>query len=198
MNRKVIVIAGYLAAGKSTFALQLSKALQIPYLIKDTFKIALCSNVKLENQEESSLFSSVTFDGMMYMLERMFEVGQPIIIEGNFAPSGIKKTDEEGVIKKLINTYGYHSFTYRFLGDTQVLYQRFIEREDSSERGQANRMFSNNVFYTGNVYPIRYLIPWRNIIVMNIVGMLAIFLAIWRSYQYLKGRESDYGGTGSF
>ena len=45
MNKKIIVIEGYLASGKSTFAVQLSKTLTIPYLIKDTFKIALCSSL---------------------------------------------------------------------------------------------------------------------------------------------------------
>ena len=42
---------------------------------------------------------------------------------------------------------------------------------------------------TGNIYPIRYLIPWRNILVMNIVGILAIFVAVCPSYQYLKKEE---------
>lgn len=96
MNKKVVIIEGYLAAGKSTFVVQMSKALQIPYLCKDTFKSALCSGVDINNRGKSSLFSAITFDGMMYVLERMFEVGMPIIIEGNFMPHGIKKTDEEG------------------------------------------------------------------------------------------------------
>lgn len=142
MNKKVIVITGYLAAGKSTFALRLSKELQIPYLIKDTFKSALCSNITINNREESSRFSVVSFDGMMYILERMFEVGQPIIIEGNFVPSGVKPVDEEGIIRNLINKYRYDALTYQFTGDTHVLYQRFIRRESFSEREQANKMFS--------------------------------------------------------
>ena len=42
MNNKIIIVEGYLASGKSTFALKLSESLTIPYFIKDTFKIALC------------------------------------------------------------------------------------------------------------------------------------------------------------
>lgn len=41
MNNKIIIVEGYLASGKSTFALKLSESLTIPYFIKDTFKIAL-------------------------------------------------------------------------------------------------------------------------------------------------------------
>lgn len=42
---------------------------------------------------------------------------------------------------------------------------------------------------TGNIYPIRYLIPWGNILVMNLAGILAIFLAVCLSCQYLKKEE---------
>ena len=41
MNKTIIVIVGYLASGKSTFARLLSKIISIPYIVKDTFKIAL-------------------------------------------------------------------------------------------------------------------------------------------------------------
>ena len=107
MNKKIIIIEGYLASGKSTFALQLSKSINVPYLIKDTFKIALCKNISVANRNESSLFSTVTFDAMMYVTERLFETGNPVIIEGNFVPGGIKKTDEAKIIRQLIGKYDY-------------------------------------------------------------------------------------------
>lgn len=140
MNKKIVIIEGYLASGKSTFALQLSKLINVPYLVKDTFKIALCKNVSVTDRNERSLFSTVTFDAMMYVTERMFETGSPIIIEGNFVPAGIKKVDEAEVIKQLIDKYGYTSLTFKFVGDTQVLYKRFIERENTIERGQVNKI----------------------------------------------------------
>lgn len=143
MNKKIIIIGGYLASGKSTFALQLSEFLNVPYLIKDTFKIAVCKNVSVSNRNESSLFSLVTFDAMMYVSERMFEAGYPVIIEGNFVPAGVKKVDEAGVIRKLINEYGYDSLTFKFTGNTHVLYKRFVEREETAERDQVNKIGSD-------------------------------------------------------
>ena len=140
MNKKVIIIEGYLASGKSTFALQLSKQINVPYLVKDTFKIALCENVSITNRDESSIFSAVTFDAMMYVMERMFETGSPIIIEGNFVPAGVKKVDEAGVIKQLVDKYGYTPLTFKFTGDTKVLHKRFMEREKTVERGQVNKI----------------------------------------------------------
>ena len=140
MNKKIIIVEGYLASGKSTFALQLSKYINVPYLIKDTFKIALCESVTITNRGESSIFSAVTFDAMMYVVERMFEMGCPIIIEGNFVPAGVKKVDEAGVIRQLIDKYEYSSLVFKFTGDTRVLYKRFVEREETLERGQVNKI----------------------------------------------------------
>jgi len=142
VNKKIIIIGGYLAAGKTTFAIRLSRAINIPYFAKDTFKTALCTSVSLNNREESSRFSAITFDAMMYATERLMETGCPLIIEGNFVPAGIKKVDEAGFIKTLIDRYDYQSLTYKFMGDTQVLYKRFIERDRSPERAQPLRMFS--------------------------------------------------------
>lgn len=99
VNHKVIIIEGYLASGKSTFALKLSQSLKIPYFIKDTFKIALCENITVDGRTESSRFSAVTFDAMMYAAERLFEAGYPVILEGNFVPEGVKKIDESSKIR---------------------------------------------------------------------------------------------------
>lgn len=142
MNKKIIIIEGYLASGKSTFAKQLSKQINVPYLIKDTFKIALCENIAVSNRTESSRFSTVTFDAMMYVAERMFETGYPIIIEGNFVPAGVKNVNEAGMIKRLIDSYRYDSLTFKFTGNTQVLHKRFVEREETAERGQVNKIGS--------------------------------------------------------
>lgn len=133
---------GYLASGKSTFAKRLSEQIKVPYFIKDTFKIAICKNISVENRQESKTFSAVTFDAMMYVTERMFEAGYPIIIEGNFVPAGVKKVDEAGIVRHLIGKYGYESLTFQFKGDTHVLYRRFVERENTLERGQVNKIGS--------------------------------------------------------
>lgn len=142
MNRKIIIVQGYLAAGKSTFARQSAKELRLPCFVKDTFKSALCAGVPIENRETSSRFSAVTFDAMMYAAERLMEVGFPLMLEGNFLPAGIKKTDEAGAIRALIEKYGYRPLTFRFAGNIEVLYQRFLAREGSAERGKANTMFT--------------------------------------------------------
>ena len=140
MRSYIIIITGYLAAGKSTFARRLSEATGVPCIIKDAFKSALCASVNVDGRAESSRFSAITFDAMMYVAERNIETGCPIIIEGNFVPYGIKKTDEAGVIKALINKYNCQSLTFKFIGDIQILHKRFIKRDVLPERGQVNML----------------------------------------------------------
>ena len=140
MKPHIIIITGYLAAGKSTFARRLSEVINVPCIVKDTFKSALCASIDVDSREESSRFSAVTFDAMMYVAERHIETGCPIIIEGNFVPYGIKKTDEAGVLKALIDKYNCRSLTFKFIGDTQILHRRYIERDKLPERGKVNAM----------------------------------------------------------
>ena len=140
MKPHIIIITGYLAAGKSTFAQRLSEAISVPCIIKDTFKSALCASVDVDNRAESSRFSAVTFDAMMYVAERLIETGCPIIIEGNFVPYGVKKTDEAGVIKSLIDKYNCQSLSFKFIGDTHILHGRYIDRDKLPERGKVNAM----------------------------------------------------------
>lgn len=124
----------------------MSKQINVPYLIKDTFKIALCENITVTDRKENSRFSTVTFDAMMYVVERMLETGSPIIIEGNFVPAGVKKVDEAGVIRRLIDQYGYDSLTFKFTGNTQVLHKRFVEREETAARGHVNKIGSEVLY----------------------------------------------------
>ena len=141
MGGKLIIITGYLAAGKSTFARRLGRELGVPCFIKDTFKSAICESVSITDRAESSRFSAVTFDAMCYAAERLLEAGLPVILEGNFVPAGVKPVDEAGRLRALAEGYGAPALAFRFRGDTGVLHQRFLQREGTPERGQANRMF---------------------------------------------------------
>ncbi len=148
--KKIIVIRGYLASGKSTFATRLSETFNLPCFIKDTFKIALCKNIELHSRAEKSAFSAVTFDAMMFTAEQLMKCGVSLIIEGNFMPTGIKKIDEAGEIRSLVKKYRYDALVLDFSGDISVLYKRFTERESSSERGNVNTVgtISQEVFNT--------------------------------------------------
>ncbi len=133
-----MTVQGYLAAGKSTFAQRLAGELRVPCFMKDTFKAALCRQIPLEDRAMKRRFSAVTFDAMCYAAERLLSAGVPVILEGNFVPAGVKAVDEAGALRALAERYHADVLTYHFVGDTRVLHCRFMERENTAERGAAN------------------------------------------------------------
>jgi len=147
MNKKIIIIAGYGAAGKTTFAVKLSETLGIPYFSKDMIKIALNRSFSVESQADSRRLSAITFDGIEFIVERFMEANQPLIIEANFVMKENHNRVREGdVLRELIAHYGYRSLTYVFLGDLEVIYERFMARESLPERGVANIMWGEYTF----------------------------------------------------
>ena len=141
MNKKIIIVAGYLAAGKTTFALELSKKLHIPVFCKDLIKIALNRNILVDNRDDSKRLSAATFDAIAFITERIMETSNPLITEANFVMNGNHGGIKEGeVLKTLVEKYGYQALTYVFVGDTRVLCDRFNEREKTSKRGEANKL----------------------------------------------------------
>jgi len=141
MNSKIIIVAGYVAAGKTTFALNLSKELNIPCFSKDLLKLAISRSIPVNNREDGKRLSAATFDAIAFITEKFMETGMPLIIEANFVMTENHNNIREGeTLKLLIDKYGYQTLTYILLGDSRVLCDRFNEREKTPERGEANKI----------------------------------------------------------
>lgn len=135
MNKKIIIITGYCAAGKTTFSLELSKELKIPCFNKDLLKIAINRSIPINNRDDSKHLSAATFDAIAFITEKFMETENPLIIEANFVMNeNHNKLREGDVLKTLVERYGYQTLTYLFLGDLRVLHKRFVEREKQPER----------------------------------------------------------------
>ena len=64
--KKLILIGGVLAGGKSTFSHILGKKFNIPVVNKDRLKEILGDNIPTKNREENKKLSKISFDLMMY------------------------------------------------------------------------------------------------------------------------------------
>ena len=99
-------------------------------------------------------------------------------MEGNFVPAGVKKVDEAGAIKHLIDRFNYTSLDFKFMGDTRVLHQRFLEREKTAERGEVNKIGMDVPYDTFN--------QWcHNLDSFDIGGET---VRVNTTYYYAKGR----------
>lgn len=148
---KIILVAGCLAGGKTTFSLRLAEALGLPVFNKDKMKNVLGGYLPIPNRAESLRLSDATVALMLHTAEILMRTGAPLILESNF------KADEAARLEELIGRCGYHALTYVFAGDLRVLHRRFLEREGSPAREPANRMgglYDDYAVFAENVRPL--------------------------------------------
>lgn len=117
--RKVILIGGVFAAGKSTYANILQQKFALTTVTKDHLKEILGDNIKVDNREENKKLSVICFELMRYLLE--CNQGT-IVLECNF------KSYELAELKQLCERLGYETLSLVFDADNQVLHQRFLAR----------------------------------------------------------------------
>ena len=122
VGKFIILIGGYLAAGKTTFSRQLSKELGVLCVNKDYVKEALCDGLGFNNRAQNKKMSEATLDVMLHLAMQSMRVGLPIILESNF-----RKADGERIVP-LLEQYDYKPIEVFFEGDLKVLFERFIRR----------------------------------------------------------------------
>lgn len=118
-RRKLILIGGDLAGGKSTFANRLKDKYKLLVINKDRLKEILGDTIIVNNREDNKKLSVISFNIMKYILEKNEDV---LVLESNFKP---KEMEE---IKALINELNYSVLSLKFEGDNHILHQRFLKR----------------------------------------------------------------------
>ena len=141
MKNKIILIGGYCAAGKSTFARKLSQELNIPYFEKDTIDETLCDGFGREKEIYKLGSENVAFDLMLYIVERFLRTEKACILENVFNLGEIER------IKKLFIKYNCTCLLFVFKGDPEVMFDRYVERDATGERhwihGRADKSWKN-------------------------------------------------------
>lgn len=117
--KKLILIGGDLAGGKSTFANILRDKFNILVINKDRLKEIVGDTIIVDNREDNKKLSVVSFNIMKYLIEKNDSV---LVLESNF------KSYEMAEIKNLIIELGYDVLSIVFKGDNQILQKRFLNR----------------------------------------------------------------------
>lgn len=120
--RKLIIITGDLAAGKSTLASALSERLSIPFITKDSLKEIACDIIGYQTREENRLLSKCATRDMVYFFKQSALVGADLILEANF------RAEELREINEIVDEYDYRVALIMMTGDIPLLYQRFLDR----------------------------------------------------------------------
>lgn len=117
--KKLILMGGDLASGKSTYSNIIGDKFNVLVINKDNLKEILGDTIIVNNREENKKLSVISFDLICYLIKK--NKGS-IVIESNFKPYEMK------VLEDLIKEYNYDVLSLVFKGDNEVLHKRFLNR----------------------------------------------------------------------
>ena len=126
--KKLILIMGDLASGKTTFAKKISKQYKIASLNKDALKELASNNLPYQSKQESKALSILAVEVMIDMFKEFCEFDLPLILEANF------HQDEIDIIHKIADEHNYDVLTLLIQADIEILHKRFVNRAENENR----------------------------------------------------------------
>ena len=120
--RKLLLVMGDLATGKSTFANILSQRYSTNVLYKDSIKEVLGDTIGFANREENLKLSKATLELMLFLFSETGKLGNDLILESNFHIGDLER------LHKMAQTYHYDVLTVVLRGDVEILHKRYLHR----------------------------------------------------------------------
>ena len=85
MKKKIVVIAGAPATGKTTLWRELASSLDVPFLSKDEFKELLFDELGVRNRKWSDQLGRTSFELMWQMADILLRANDSLIVETAFS-----------------------------------------------------------------------------------------------------------------
>lgn len=120
--KKLLLVTGDLATGKSTFAGMLSERYGAHVFYKDRFKELLGDTIGFRDRSENLKLSMASAVLMRMVLEEFCRMGTDLILESNFRQAELE------AIRQIAKKHGYEVLTLVLRGSLEVLHQRFLHR----------------------------------------------------------------------
>ncbi|MBI4022688.1 ATP-binding protein [Candidatus Berkelbacteria bacterium] len=128
MMRKIILITGAPASGKTSLAYELAGRLSVPLIARDTLKEHLFDVLGHSDRAWSQKLGAATFTLLYAIAEELLRGDQSFILESNF------KSQAQAEFERLRAIHPFETFQIICGGDPDVLVQRFAQRHKSGER----------------------------------------------------------------
>jgi predicted kinase len=120
--KKIIVILGDIASGKSTLADNIKESTHFLCLKKDVIKECLADQFGFSSREENLKLSHAAMDIMFSTSEVAMTCEIGLILEANFHSHDLKR------LQSLIEKYQYQAIFICLSADLDILYNRFLYR----------------------------------------------------------------------
>ena len=138
--KKLLLITGDLATGKSTFARLLSVRYGIPMFFKDSIKEVLGDVIGFSNREENKKLSNASMNLMFHIFAEFAGLEKALILESNF------HTEELEKLHSIANEHGYEVLTLVIRGNVDTLHQRYLNRIHNENRHQVHLSTTLDVY----------------------------------------------------
>lgn len=126
--KKLLLITGDIAAGKTTFSNLLSTRYNIAVFQKDTVKEILGDHIGFQTRAENKKLSNATMSVLHHIFANIAKTGQSVIFEANF------HVEEQRQMHAIAAENGYQVLTLVLRGNPDVLYQRYLHRMNEENR----------------------------------------------------------------
>lgn len=126
--RKLLLITGDIAAGKSTFSRILSERYHTAAFQKDTIKEILSDFVEFRNRRENKMLSYAAVEMMCHIFTGITQAGEAVILEANFHEDELEK------LHSIADEKQYDVLTLVLRGDADILYHRYVHRMNEENR----------------------------------------------------------------
>lgn len=144
--KKLLLLTGDLACGKTTFARSLSNRYGIEAYSKDTVKEILGDTVGFSDREQNLKLSRAAVSVMTHIFLTAAPCGHDLILEANF------RKDELTALFDKATAYGYDLLLLRFTADEAVLFERFQNRIRYEHRHPVHLSVGLDTFETFRAY----------------------------------------------
>ena len=126
--KRLLLITGDLAVGKSTFAEILSKRYNTVVMYKDKVKEVLGDTIGFTNYGQKRIMDFAATRVLLHAADGLLAASNSCILINNF------RDDNKEEVCSLIEKYGCACVTVFFGGDCDVFYRRYVERDNNHER----------------------------------------------------------------
>ncbi|MEG0774865.1 AAA family ATPase [Clostridium sp.] len=125
----MIIVSGASATGKTTLSKNLGERFNLPVINKDEIKEVLFDTIGIKDTEWAMKLGVASFELTFFFVEKLLQTGKSFIVEGNF--------DNRYSTKSFIDIksrYNYKTLQIYCHAKEEVLYERYISRDNSGNR----------------------------------------------------------------
>ena len=126
--RKLLLITGGLAAGKSTFSNILSQRYKVNVFFKDAIKEVLGDTIGFTDRTENKKLSNASMSLMCFIFSEFAKLGKDLILESNF------HTEELEKLHGIAQDNNYEVLTILLYADVKILHKRYMNRINNENR----------------------------------------------------------------